>query len=509
MHTRSTDGLRVNARCMSRGPSDWRRVAKDQPLLGVIVPFALIIVLIVWLACNLAPAYVVSIAYACTLIFVFVFSRRWRLAAFLILFTSGPPFLEYELAWVVETATRRLPGLRSQITSMIFSAYDVLLLIGITVFVHKSIQRGNRPRLPIWLLYGISLLAVLGSASTINASLLHPESRLVLLAGYMRLLRPVATVLCVLGCWDNGSYNTETVTGLAAGSVLFLAQSLVVTLVKYGSITIGHTQFTGLIPGPGATGSFLVLVMPILLGIALHSEHMRQRRCYAAIGLLGILYIALTFSRAAAVGLLTAMIALIIISLRSKQETAKTMLLVMVACIISITILKYAASDYFIGKFYAMFEDSPLAYYNLQARTIYWSVGAELLKENWQLGIGPGMWGILATGYGTHAHNAYLQCAVELGAVAAIVIVVILLSSCMALVRYIATYSDALIEGEEFGLAAGMLAGLLGFMVTQLFETTLSNYRVTAVLWWIVAYAALVSTRKVGSWRKCETHPVY
>lgn len=509
MHTRNIDGLPAHAQSISEALRRRRRATNDRMSLGVMVPLIFTIALAVWLACNCAPAHIISVAYACALILVFVFSRRWRLAAFLTMFISGPPFLDYELAWIVETATRGLPGLRSQITSMIFSAYDVLLLIGVILFAYKLIQRGNRPRFPVWLLYGMSLLVALGGASAINASLLHPMSRLVLLAGYMRLLRMAATVVCVLGCWENGSYTAETVTGLAVGLVLFIAQSAFVTSAKYGSIIIGYTQFTGLLPGPGATGSFLVLVVPILLGVAFHSEDRSQRRRYAAIGLLGILYIALTFSRAAAVGLSTAMLVLVAVSARKKHAIGKTAFLVIAACVIGLAVLANVTSDYFVDKFHAMFADSPLAYYNLQARVWYWRIGAELLKEDWQLGIGPEMWGTLAVGYGTHAHNAYLQCAVELGIAAACVMVIILLGSCMTLLRYIVKHPGASDDGREFGLASGMLAGLSGFMITQLFETTLSSYRVTAVLWWIVAYGVLVSRKPAEGRRECEAELVH
>ena len=101
----------------------------------------------------------------------------------------------------------------------------------------------------------------------------------------MKVLRPMATVLCVLGCWDGGRHNEETAIGLAIGTVLFLGQSLVVTIVKHGWFAPGYKQLTGLIPGAGATGSFLVLVTPMLLGLGLCSTNAEQGGALSSLGI--------------------------------------------------------------------------------------------------------------------------------------------------------------------------------------------------------------------------------
>ncbi len=493
MHIRNIDRLSSEAKWALGTSSDWELIAKGHRLLTTIVPFVLVLTLMVWLAFNCPPAHIASIAYACAVTFVFVISRRWRLAAFLLMFMGGPPCLEYELAWVAITGKRLRPefGLRSEITSVIFSAYDLMLVIGVVIFVCRLVRRRSLPRKWASFLFGMSLLVALGSASALGASLAHPGNAMAALAGYMKVLRPMATVLCVLGCWDGGRHNEETAIGLAIGTVLFLGQSLVVTIVKHGWFIPGYKQLTGLIPGAGATGSFLVLVTPMVLGLGLCSTNAEQGRRFIIIGLLGSLYVFLTLSRAAVVGFVTSIIVMTISALYKKQFRRIRPLVAALGAT-GAFVLRYQASDYFADKFRLMLHGSPLDYYNLEARVRIWGTALGLVRENWISGIGPAMWGVVTIGQGHHVHNGYLQYLVELGIPAAVVLSAIFLMSCVNFLKYIKAYSQSPNSKNNFGFAIGMFAGICGYLVTQVFENTLTHHRVTGILWWALTYAAVL-----------------
>lgn len=493
MLTRNIDGLLPDAKGVLRTCSDWKLIAKGHWSFAAVMAFVLISSVIAWLALNYAPAYMVSIAYACALTFVFIVSRRWRLSAFLLMFMGGPPYLEYELAWVAITGRRLRPefGLRTEIFSVVFSAYDLMLLIGTVIFVHKLVRRRSLPRRLVPFLFGMLLLVALGSASALVASSANPGSGRAVLAGYMTVLRPIGTLLSVLGCWDTGLHNEETAIGLAIGTILFLGQSLVVSIVKYGWFTLGQRQLTGLIPGAGATGSFLVLVIPILLALGLCSTNERQGRRFVVIGLLGSLYIFLTLSRTAVIGLTVAIIVLAVSTLHTLQFS-KVRPLVAALTATGVFVLRFQASDYFAHKFRLMLQGSPLDYYNLEARARIWSTALGLARENWISGIGPCMWGVVTIGLGHHVHNGYLQYVVELGIPAATVFAAILLRTLTDLWRYIKTRSMPPKGKHDLGFAVGILAGICGYMATQVFENTVMHHRVTGILWWAIAYAMLL-----------------
>lgn len=469
------------------------RIAGGRAYQYALALLATVAIVVAWLVSDWPLAYVASFVYAAALLCIFVVSPGWRLAAFLVLFVSGPPYLEYELAWVAITGIRMRPelGLRSQLTSIVFSVYDLLLLIAAAHFTYVSAKKGRVPRSSVSLLYCTSFLIVLGGLSSLNAALVTPGNELAAVSGFMQVLRPALTVLCVLGSRSNVLFTDEDATGLLIGALLFLGESVVVTVVKYGALKLGSAQLSGLLPGAGATGSFLVLLAPALIGIGLHSKCRRRGKYFLGVGVLGALYAVLTLSRASLVGLVVALAVMAIVS--PSKETARVLVLVGMIAAIAAVLVGGQVSDYFVGKFRAMFVDSPLDYYNLQARVRIWSTGLEYLRRNWMLGIGPNMWGVLAVGSGHHLHNGYLQLAVESGLIAALVLVVVLLRACVGLWRYARTYRDRPERGANLGLAVGMLSGMCGYMVTQLFENSIGSYRVTAVLWLAITYASILS----------------
>lgn len=430
--------------------------------------------------------YALSIAFVLASLVCLVTFPTWRLGVLFVVILGAPPFLDYELAWTAITAFRSSfdGALRADITQPILSAFDLCIAVALVLAIRRGIDPGNRNsiRIPLWYAVGLLLLSALRLASSANAMITYPQYARTVWAGIASVLRVVAiTVLTVAGLRsDRDLRNTEV--GLCVGVMLFVAQSLYISFVKSAGIRLGVSQLTGLIPGPGATGAMMVLVVPTLVASALAATG-RHRNFLLVSSLAGMGMAAFTYSRNVIVGMIVSMLVLLagarLLRLHGARKMATGFSFVILAASLK-------ASDWIRAKFGATLATDLSATVNLGARYIYWQVAASLVKENWLLGHGALMWGMVAQGFGSNAHNAFIQFAVENGVLALVLFAVLLAMAC-GVAYHSLHYTELGSDRHLAVLRLGALSGVVGFCTSQLVSESLGHIRVNLAFWILVA----------------------
>ncbi len=430
--------------------------------------------------------YALSIAFVLTSLVCLVRFPTWRLGVLFVVVLGAPPFIDYELAWTAITAFRSsLDGaLRTDITQPILSAFDLCIAVALVLTIHRGIDLGNRngTRIPLWYTIGLLLLSTLRLASSANALITYPQYTRTVWAGIASILRVVAiTVLTVAGLRsDRDLRNTEV--GLSVGVMLFVAQSLYISFIKNAGIRLGISQLTGLIPGPGATGAMMVLVVPALVASTLVATG-RRRSFLLVSSVAGMGMAAFTYSRNVIAGMIVSMLVLLAgarsLRLHAARKTAAGFSFVILAASLK-------ASDWIKDKFGATLATDLSATINLGARYIYWQVATCLVKENWLLGHGTLMWGMVAQGFGSNAHNAFIQFAVENGVPALVLFAVLLAVACGVAYRSL-RYAELGRDRHLEALRLGALSGVVGFCTSQLVSESLGHMRVNLAFWILVA----------------------
>jgi len=544
-------GLSLSRMCRS-GLSFARHWGAGLPFAALRwTPKSLTAAILVGLACGGLSLYgepvtlekggrLLSIGYVAAVLALMWALPRWRAGLFLLLWTGAPPFIDYELAWVAPTGFRApgTEGLRTVIADPVVSLLD-LSLIAVALLLLASRGRAAVPegaaagsleeraageagamaagptarltgkstgrppaeppgeaaagagpaacRPPAWLPPAVTGVAALQCASALRAMARFPDHAATALAGLTGALRVPLAVLAALAL-GRQMRRPETLAGLIAGVWLFLGQSLYITFLKYGTLRFGWVEMNGVIAGPAATGSFLVLVLPLLAAHALGSTEApfsvssRARWAAGITALAGAVYALFTYSRIVWLGIaVAAVLLLLLLPARSPRRLAVAL------CLAGIGLVVLAsASGYHLSKLSGYGLDLT-ADWNLGRRLDYWSLTVRYLLENPLLGIGPEMWSMVR-GLGTSAHNMYLQYAAESGLVAFLLWAALLAGSLLAAIRGLGLQRRA---GRNTALTAGTVAGVAAFLVTQLSESTLSDHRLTVVFWTLLTFMVL------------------
>lgn len=434
------------------------------------------------------PQYILSLSFMWIALVFIVRSPKWRLGVLLAVILGAPPFIDYELAWTAITAFRStdVGAIRANITQPILCAFDACIAVALLLNVGQRMNRrnGHTTGLPVWYATGLLLLSCLRVLSSVNAMYAYPTHSEIAWAGITSTVRGLAiTALTVTGvCNDQNLHNTEF--GLSIGVILFVVQSLYVSMVKHGGrLNLGSMQLTGLIPGPGATGAMMVLVVPVLICGALVATNRRHRNILLVSAIAGTSLALLTYSRNVIAGLIVSALVIFIggKSLRLPTPPRK----VVAGLMLSILVTSIMASDWIKAKFRASFAIDLGARINLGARYIYWQVAAGLVEKNWLVGYGTFMWGIVASGFGTNPHNAFIQFAVENGLPAAVIFISLVVIACMVCFHTLRKpRPNGSREFDAFKL--GALSGVAGFCTSQLVSSSLGHVRVNLVFWILV-----------------------
>jgi hypothetical protein len=435
--------------------------------------------------------YALSIAFIWIALVVIVVFPEWKLGVVLAVLLGAPPFIDYELAWTAITAwrSRSHGAIRLDITQPILCAFDLCIMLAAvaSIYQRRASENTRATHLPLWYTIGLLLLSCLRLVSSANAIIHYPQFSQTAWSGITSILRVPLVTLVTATCLSSGRGVRSTEVGLSVGVILFVAQSLYVSAVKHGGLTFGYIQLTGLVPGPGATGALMVLVVPILVSGALIAADYRHRSIMIVASIAGLGLALLTYSRNVIAG---AMVSALVLYIGSRQSGFHMPRKVVAGFVLAIVAASRIASDWVMTKFRATFSADLGSRINLGARYAIWGLACTLIKANWLLGHGTNMWGIIAPGSAKNVHNAFLQFAIENGVPALILFISLVALACVH------GFSD--LRQTEFActneLAAfklGALSGLIGYCTSQLVSSSLGHVRVNPVFW--IAVAALLA----------------
>ena len=230
---------------------------------------------------------------------------------------------------------------------------------------------------------------------------------------------------------------------------------------------------------PNVLGEYILLVLPVSVGLMWTKKGAPAKIFYAAISALMAGALILTFSRGCWVGIIIA--AAIFITFAAGKLWGLGL--------IALPIIPMVLPKSIINRFTSIgnMEDSSTSY-----RVYIWMGTLALLKDFWATGIGMGQEaftqvypfysynGIVAP----HSHNLFLQITVESSFIGIIVFAIIMI---LFLRRTTIAYQ---IGGKGAPLSTMMTAiaaGICGFLVQGMFDNCFYNYRVMLVFWCVIA----------------------
>jgi len=230
----------------------------------------------------------------------------------------------------------------------------------------------------------------------------------------------------------------------------------------------------------------MVLVVPILVSGALITADCRHRSIMIVASIAGLGLALLTYSRNVIAG---AMVSALVLYIGSRQLGFRVPRKVVTGFVLAIIAASRIASDWVMTKFRATFSADLGSRINLGARYAIWGLTYTLITDNWLLGHGTNMWGIIAPGSATNVHNAFLQFAIENGVPALILFIGLVALACVHGFSHLRQTGFACTKGLA-AFKLGALSGVIGYCTSQLVSSSLGHVRVNPVFW--IAVAALV-----------------
>ncbi len=231
---------------------------------------------------------------------------------------------------------------------------------------------------------------------------------------------------------------------------------------------------------PNVLGEYILLVLPIAIGLFWIGKNVWQKLTYAAISAVLFVALILTFSRGCWVGLLFAAAIFITFSAGKLWGLG----------LIALPVLPMVLPESIINRFTSIgdMKDSSTSY-----RVYIWMGTMAMIRDFWVSGIGMGAEafkavypfysynGIVAP----HSHNLFLQILVESGVAG---IGVFLLIVVFFLKRMMTGYQLGGGKGMPLPTVINALsAGVCGFLLQGMFDNCFYNYRVMLIFWMTLA----------------------
>jgi O-antigen ligase len=374
------------------------------------------------------------------------FFRRGAAVAEAILYLCVPLFPSF-----ITLTTASVPGISAVPAALmiaVLAVLTVLIAYGIGFFI---VQRAAAP--PVL----IPLAAVAASATLSTIVGFDPRDGLVFTAIF------VSTVL-----WFWFTMRTYELPGVAAaiwysfavaGTLgAFAAIVMVLTRFPAAEYTIGNGRAIGTFVLPGELAGYLIVFLPVMLGLA-QVARARALRALAAFGfVVGIVALVMTFSRTGWIGAASAMAFLVLMRARTHAAALVPALGIVFAAFIAVLVLFNA-------------HHNPSENFT---RLSIWQTAIAVAERFPLTGVGPfgfsRLYAALRLPGGDavafHAHSLYLTFFAELGALGCAA----WLWAAWEFVReYLCRLREATPESATLALAVG--AGLCGVLVQGLIDT--------------------------------------
>lgn len=236
---------------------------------------------------------------------------------------------------------------------------------------------------------------------------------------------------------------------------------------------------------PNVLGEYLLLVIPLCISLFFANKNWGIKIFMAGAALIMITCLALTYSRGCYLGIIfAAVVFALLLNIR--------FILLLFAGIIA---LPFVLPKTIMNRFISIgnMSDSSTKY-----RLSIWQSSLEVIKDYWYRPIGQGaeafnkVYPLYAqNGVGTqHAHNFFLQTAVETGLIGILAILMCI----FRVIQYIFNGIRKAITFADKVILIGFVSGVCGFLVQSIFDNTWYNYRVVLIFWIFIALA--VRTKK-------------
>ena len=226
---------------------------------------------------------------------------------------------------------------------------------------------------------------------------------------------------------------------------------------------------------PNVLGEYLLLVIPVCAAFLWCRKGFLSKCTFLGMLLVLLLCMVLTMSRGCWVGLLVAVA--IFISFTQGR--------LWVLAVLGLFLLPSVLPESIMNRFLSIgnLQDTSSSY-----RLFIWLGTLRLLADFWPFGIGPGgdAFGFVYQNYmyagitAPHAHNVYLQLAVEFGIGGLVVFLFVVFLFCRRMAASCHTLQK---NGLHRVLIVAVSAGILSFLFQGLFDYVFYNYRVFLMFW--------------------------
>jgi O-antigen ligase len=236
-------------------------------------------------------------------------------------------------------------------------------------------------------------------------------------------------------------------------------------------------EFGGMFGNPNDLAMFLLLTTPISIGLGLASKYKLSKLLYFPAAGLMVGGVFVTQSRGAFLGLM-AMAAVLVWKLGRKQRFKS----ILISSVIGALIMTFAPGNYWL-RIVSIFIPSldPVGSSNHRTDLLIQSIWVTLRNP---LGIGYSNFPIIGL-YNHDTHNAYTQISSEIGLVALVAYVVLMVSP----IRKLAVIERQMAMREDFSwsyyLSIGVQASIIAYMVSSFFAPVAYNWYV----YYLIAYA--------------------
>lgn len=244
------------------------------------------------------------------------------------------------------------------------------------------------------------------------------------------------------------------------------------------------TRVYSTLDNPNVLGQFLIMAIPLTLACMMYSKNMPLRLTYAAFTAVGVACLFFTWSRAAWVGVMLAVV--IMLLLKDKRFMA--------VCVIGLLLLPVLLPETMLARLTSIgnTKDTSTTY-----RIAVWTASVNMIRDFYLTGVGLGseafsqMYQNYALGgasFALHAHNFYLQWIADMGISGIVIYIMIILTAYKGI--YKIGNSNRLMK-----LTACAIAGsLAGYLFQGIAETMWYTYRMILIFWIFMAFIQTANT---------------
>lgn len=245
-------------------------------------------------------------------------------------------------------------------------------------------------------------------------------------------------------------------------------------------LAVMSSQAFGNFPSANSLAGWLILVIPVALGLMVSEIDFRVKLWSAFAGMTMVVALYFTFSRAALIALLFSLLAgFVLWAIRSDYGRRA----LLPAFLGSLTVG--------IGFIWFFFRFSADAFMNTFAgRAELWRAAAAMATDHPWFGVGPFGFGTalmkyqVGAAYSRYAHNSFLQAAAEIGWPG---LLALLMVFGLVLARAWRLYKEA--DSATAWQRLGLIAGLMALMIHNIFDYSWYLPAVGLVFWWIAGLA--------------------